>query len=272
MASTQRAYRNPDDSQSGNERHYFTRAEIEEFFDKCPSDLLSRRFRHFLRGAWVAAGRPFGGDILLFKGANHYRAACWYKSETTVRYNLRASEKLGLLEIVHRHHEWIRPRTEGDRGLYRRVNTHRLPISLLVKWRELHRLGEQAEARNDVTPFRKPAKPAQTPVPPAPAAPLPARKVAEHRSNQRPTRKLTPREGPKLVNEMRRLMHGCKGQAGQDRLWVEFSTNDPRYRAPMSQENALIAACMNLAIPHESAREFLKLLPRDLESEKEQGP
>ena len=42
----------------------------------------------------------------------------------------------------------------------------------------------------------------------------------------------------------------------------------------MSQEHALIAACMNLAIPEEAAREFLKLLPRqDLgESEQEQGP
>jgi hypothetical protein len=264
MSAIAAAYPNSDGSGSGKERHFFSRAEIEEFFESCPAELLSRRFRHFLRGVWIAAGRPFGGDIQVFKAVKNYKDACYYRSESTVRYNLRASEKLGLLEVVHRddrgqcHHIWIRPRTERDRGLYRRVTTHRLPISLLVKWREAHRRGEQ------VTPIRKPAQPTPPPLPPAPAAPQPARKAAEHRSNARQTRKLTPREGPKLVNEMRRLMQGVKGHVGADRLWVEYSSGDPRYRAPMPQEDALLAACMTLAIPENSAREFLKLLPRDL--------
>jgi hypothetical protein len=269
------AYPNPDDSGSAKERDYFTVADIEKFFETCPPEILSRRFRHFLRGVWIASGRPHGRDIQFFKAVDDYRRACYYQSATTARLNLRAAEDLGLLEVAYRdarnncHHIWIRPRTDRDKGLYRRVTTHRLPIALLLKWRELHRRGEHAE----VTPFRKPSQPVPPPTPPAPSAPQPGKKVAEHRSNQRQSRKLTPREGPRLVNEMRRLMNGVKGHVGQDRLWVEYSPNDPRYRAPMSQENALLAACMNLAIPEASAREFLKLLPRDLaESEPEQGP
>lgn len=142
-----------------------------------------------------------------------------------------------------------------------------------AEYKEAAKRGEHP----NVTEFpRKPAAPAPPPHPPAPAAPLPGKKVAEHRSNQRSSssaRKLTPREGPKLVNEMRRLMQGVKGFVGLDRLWIDYSPHDPRYREPMSKENALLAACMNLAIPEQSAREFLKLLPGDVgESEKEQEP
>src|SRR5580692_11599054 len=226
-ASTATAYRNSGDSQSANQRHFFTRAEIEEFFATCPSQLLggskSRRFRHFLRHMWVAAGRPFGGDVQLFNAVSDYRKACEYRSESTVRYNLRAAEDLGLLEIAHRdrrgncHHIWIRPRTESDNGLYRRVTTHRLPIALLVKWRQAHR----AESTADVTPIRKPALPtAPPPKSPAPAAPLPQRSVPaaekpEHRGTERaPQPKLTKREAAKVVADLAGLMKGCSHHVG----------------------------------------------------------
>ena len=114
----------------------------------------------------------------------------------------------------------------------------------------------------------KPAAPTQPPLPPAPAAPKPERaKPAAHRSTERAPneakpRQLTSREGPRLVNEMRRLMRGYMGsQTGREgALWI--GPEHPQYREPMSQENALTAACINLAIPETSAREFLKLLPR----------
>jgi hypothetical protein len=139
-----------------------------------------------------------------------------------------------------------------------------------AEYKEAAERGEHPNVREFPSPPRNDPPP---PKPPAPAVPQPTRKVAEHRSNQQYARKLTSREGPKLVNEMRRLMQGVKGQLGVDRLWIEYAPNDPRYRAPMSQENALIAACMNLAIPESAAREFLKLLPRrDLgEGEQEQS-
>jgi hypothetical protein len=77
-------------------------------------------------------------------------------------------------------------------------------------------------------------------------------------------RRLTPREGPKLVNEMRRLMKGVMFVTGEgfptnDSRFFPMPSDDSRYRKPMSQENALVAACMNLGIPFESAREHLKL-------------
>jgi len=73
-------------------------------------------------------------------------------------------------------------------------------------------------------------------------------------------RKLTPREGPELVKEMTSLMRGCTMVVSQfSGLGQTLKPDDPGYRAPMSQENALIAACMTLGIPLESAREHLKL-------------
>jgi hypothetical protein len=280
-ASIAAAYPNSDDSGSAKERPYFTVADIEEFFRTCPVELVPHRCLRTVQGMFIALekrlGKKLHGDTFeFFLSHEDYRDGCRYKSDRTLRNNLPLAVKLGVLEVVHRrddgqsHHIWIRPRTKRDKGEYRWATTYRLPVSLLMKWRELHRRGERA----DVTPFRKPSQPAPPPQAPAPAAPLPGKKVAEHRSNQRQSnsRKLTPREGPKLVNEMRRLMQGVKGHVGQDRLWIEYPPGDPRYRAPMSQGNALIAACMSLAIPEESAREFLKLLPRDLaESDEEQG-
>lgn len=263
MASTAKAYRNPDSSSSENERHFFTRAEIENFFETCPPALLSRRFHHFLRGAWIAAGRPFGREILFFKAVDHYRRACRYRSERTVRYNLRAAESLGLLEIAHRrehgghfHHIWIRPRTETDRGEYRRVTTHRLPISLLLQWRQSKR------TPSDVTPIRKPAQPPPPPTPPAPPAAKP-----EHRSPRsagggvpRGPRQLTPREGPRLVAAMADLMRGCSGNIqARDGAMMYVGPDHPNYRAPMTQEEALSTACMTMGIPYDAAREHLKL-------------
>lgn len=97
--------------------------------------------------------------------------------------------------------------------------------------------------------------------------------VPSHRSTERPLRRLTPREGPKLVNEMRRLMQGVTHIRQLDGYSFDLHRDDPRYRPPMSQENALIGACMNLGIPEQAAREFLKLLPRSLdEGEEGQGP
>jgi hypothetical protein len=116
-------------------------------------------------------------------------------------------------------------------------------------------------------PARKPAQPAPEPPPPAAA---PVRQPAAEHTHRNPVRapssarKLTPREGPKLVNEMRRLMKGYKGSQNGPSGMYFVGPDHPQYREPMSQEHALIAACMNLAIPLESAQEFLKLLPRDL--------
>jgi hypothetical protein len=114
---------------------------------------------------------------------------------------------------------------------------------------------------------RKPAQ--RSPEPPPPPAPAdPVRQAAAEHAHRNPVhaassaRKLTPREGPKLVNEMRRLMKGYKGSQNGPSGMYFVGPDHPQYREPMSQDNALIAACMNLAIPLESAEDFLKRLPR----------
>lgn len=253
-ASTATAYRNSDDSQSANQRHFFTRAEIEEFFETCPAELLSRRFRHFLRGMWIAAGRPFGGDVQLFKAVGDYRKACYYRSDSTVRYNLRAAEDLGLLEIAHKdrrgncHHIWIRPRTDDDRGLYRRVTTHRLPISLLAKWRHARR------QEREVTPIRKPAQPTPPPKSPAPAAPLPQRPAAGHRSTERSEGRHTYRETKKfmeLIDWHAAGFHGAQGMR-----FVDEHAQD--YRAPLNRALAFKRACEDFRWSVESAIEAMK--------------
>jgi hypothetical protein len=249
------AYRNSDDSGSEKQRPFFTVADIENFFETCPEELLSRRFRHFLRGCWIAAGRPFGSEILLFKANDHYRRACYYKSERTVRYNRLAAEKLNLLEIVHSHHGWIRPRTERDKGLYRRVTTHRLPVSLLLRWRNGHHHAVEP------TPIRKPATPSEKPLPPAPAAPLPGKKVAEHRTTKRSAGRHTYRQTKAFKDRVNYHEKGCQGnvrtQSGES-IFVSPDCNEELYRKPLNRALAFKRACEEFDWTVDAALEAMK--------------
>lgn len=153
---------------------------MQEFFNTCPPEIVPRPVLGLLRGMWVAAKtkegrRQFGTEILFHKATKHYREGCGYKSERTVRYNLRRSRDGGFLEVAHWdashercHHIWIRPRTDRDKGLYRRVTTYRLPMTLLVKWRDWHRNGAKPLAAVAEMPSRKPS---QTAAPTATTAP-----------------------------------------------------------------------------------------------------
>jgi hypothetical protein len=280
------AYRNPDDSGSAKERPFFTVTDLQKFFEPCPGHPVKYRCLRTIQGMFLALEKRLGkklqgGNFEFCLAVEDYRDGADYRSPTTVRVNLRLAEKLGYIEAVYgtdemghprRDHFWHRPRTKQDKGLYRRVATYRLNPHLLLKWRELHR-----SHKAEVTPIRRPAKPAdpEQPLPPAPAVPQQPKREQpaasapmkqEHRSAQRnvspsPLRKLTPREGPKLVNEMRRLMRGCGSVIEQHSgLEISLRADDPRYRVPLSQEDALVAACANLGIPYESAREHLKLI------------
>jgi hypothetical protein len=62
-----------------------------------------------------------------------------------------------------------------------------------------------------------------------------------------------------LVAKMTELMRGVDHVVGLDGLGIRVGPGDRRYRAPMSQEKALIAACMTLGISEDEAREQLKL-------------
>ena len=307
MASTQKAYYNPDERESEKSPSPFSRR------DQIRASTLAERHRNLLV-AMLHKNR-FGDElwmstesICVVMGRVCYRrkkggwsahekprqlSDCEHISRRAVQRLIDEVVELGILTQLYGDNKLV---PYGGGKKFRHTATYRLNPDKLVprkthdqyveerdraraQSRQKHREESEREkphVQADVTPIRKEPKPSEAPKSPAPAAPLPAREkpAAEHRSSQRGARKLTPREGPRLVNEMRRLMQGAKGHVGQDRLWIEYSPTDPRYRAPMSQENALVAACMNLAIPEEAAREFLKLLPRaDLgESEKEPGP
>lgn len=307
MASTQRAYRNPEEHESEKSSSPFTR------ISQVRASTLAERHRNLIV-AMLHKNR-FGDElwmstesICVVMGRVCYRRKtsgwsahekprqlhdCEQISRRAVQRLIDEVVTLGVLTQVYGDNEMV---PYGGGKKFRHTATYRLNPDKLVarkthdeyveerdraraRSRQLHREESEREHAHEVqagevTPIRKTPQPAEAP---KPAAPLPDKKVAEteHRSNQRSqqTRKLTSREGPKLVNEMRRLMRGYTGaQNGREgMLWI--GPENPQYREPMSQEHALIAACMNLAIPLESAKEFLKLLPRDLgESEKEQGP
>lgn len=156
-------YPNSDHAGSRKERPFFKREELQEFFETCPSDLVSHPELRTLHGMWIAAGKPFGSEIQFFKAMKHYCVGApngGYRSESTVRANIRRAEDSGALEVAYRgrrgecHHIWIRPRTDKDPGLYRRVTTYRLSIPMLLKWR--HRRG--GEPQSNVEPIRKPAQ------------------------------------------------------------------------------------------------------------------
>jgi hypothetical protein len=186
MASTAAAYPNSDDSGSAKEREYFSVADLQNFFDNCPPELVKHRCLKTIKGMFRALEKRLGkklhgGAFEFCLAIEDYRAGAFYRSTATVRVNLRLAEKLGYIEAVYgsdemgrprRDHFWHRPRTAEDKGLYRRVATYRLNTALLEKFRELQRHGHSAE----VTPIRrKPSAPADKPLPPTHTAPLPKR-------------------------------------------------------------------------------------------------
>jgi hypothetical protein len=265
MATQVAAYRNSDASESQKERHFFSVADLEKFFETCDGSLLPHRFQRLIYGMWLAAGKPFGGEILLFSSTENYRARCRYKSDRTVRYNLRAarSERFKFLEVVSEHHRWIRPRSDNDRGCYRSVTTYRLSLDLLTKWRSVH--------RGEVAKERKPAQPSPVPRPDPPAAPqpVPIRPAAEtpksngHRSNQREPNRRERQEIAAAIGKIRQLMRGVQyinGLRQPSAVPTPFpmDKDDERYRAPLSLDQAIVEVSRD-GIPEPKLREWLKL-------------
>jgi hypothetical protein len=96
----------------------------------------------------------------------------------------------------------------------------------------------------------------------------------DHRDRRRAPKPLTSRERTNLAREMAVLMRGyTRHVEAVGGYSYDLQPDDPRYRPPMSQEHALIAACMKLCIPIEDAREALKLSGHNIDGEgKEQYP
>lgn len=236
-------YPNSEHSGSGKERPFFKREELQEFFEKCPSALVSHPELRTLHGMWIAAGKPFGSDIQFFKAIKHYCEGApngGYKSESAVRANIRRAERRGFLEVAYRdpdrgcHHIWIRPRSQDDRGLYRRVTTHRLSIPLLLKWRDHHHKVREM-------PTRK--QPESTPPPKAPAPARreePQRKTAEHRGTERDL-------GKREHERLRKLRQSVIGDMTS------------LMKSGRSQEEAISIVCPALGVTRDEVQEVLKL-------------
>lgn len=169
----------------------------------------------------------------------------------------------GPLRKVIDENSWV---GHGKARRFRRSATYELNPAKLVpakSWDEWHAEKIAAKpAPRRIGPQRSSSPPAQqaatrTPQPPT-AASVPVIPV-EHRDMGRRFRRLTSREGAKLVQKMVELMRGYTRHRGIDGYAFDLDPGDSRYRAPMSQDHALIAACMQFCIPEESAREALKL-------------
>lgn len=246
MASTARAYLNSDASSSAKSRG-FSRADLETLFEECD---LPRHLVNFITGAWRASGKPSGAEVYFFATVEGYRIEGRYRSERTVRYNLRKCEQLGILEKVYEPNSWIRA------NYYRHTATHRLNISAL-KRRQTYQhfknnrplaqpLPPQSVKENPTPVLAQPkCEPPQT----APIALTPQRQ-AEHRQIGRHTR----RDCAKLIALIVQLMRGrTHGEFG----W-KLAPDDERYRAPMSRDAAIEAACRSFSWTVESAMDAMK--------------
>lgn len=262
MAATASAYRNSGERQSAKTEGFLSREAVQSLLDSADfsKDLGKRRYRNrhlraTLVGMWKAAAKPWGNEVLLFASVEGYSIEAGV-CERQFRYNLRALEKIGVVELVYPANSRIRP----DR--FRHTATHRLNLS---KLRRRTTYEDVKSSRKFATPIRSQSPaPAAAAAPPSQAVTPPASPAASgavcRTTSPKPIRKLTPREGPELVKRMKDLMAGqVEYFSPADGFSVSISPGHPRYRAPMSQENALIAACMSLGIPTESAREHLKL-------------
>jgi hypothetical protein len=130
MATTARAYRNPDGEKSAKKGLFLSRAEIAELieaadFSRDREATIIRRSgrekgnRHYrrghlvsaLKGIWRAATSPFGtGEILCFASVEGYAIEA-VTSERAMRYKLRELERIGIIELVYAANTIRRPAT-----------------------------------------------------------------------------------------------------------------------------------------------------------------
>src|SRR5882724_826801 len=130
MASTAKAYRNSDGSQSAKKSDFLSRSDIAELLDavdfSCDVEAtIVRRagkekgHRHYrrghlvtaLKGVWRAATSPYGtGEILCFASVEGYAIEA-VTSERAMRYKLRELERIGVIELVYAANTIRRPAT-----------------------------------------------------------------------------------------------------------------------------------------------------------------
>jgi hypothetical protein len=244
-AATASAYPNSTAQNSEKNAPLFTRERLENLFENCD---LRPHHVNMLVAMWRAAGKPHGQTIFLFAAVEGYRIEARYRSRRTVQYNLRALEKLGAIELAH------------GANTIRRPATYRLRVEALGKRQTYADIKNNRKSPHSISQVSSPKPPQEhaSPQPQMQASAAPVAVVESERGSRQP-RRLTPREGPKLVAKMAELMRGHTRHCQLDGYSFNLQPDDYRYRAPMTQEKALVAACMNLGIAYEDALEHLKL-------------
>lgn len=242
MASAQTAYRNSDGVQSTKTALRAVSPKVLRIIrSSLPSNL-----RMTLAAMVEASGQ--GPDLWASTFSISIEAGgkeCRH-SYKTVQRHIDRLERLQILKIKHEANRYV-----PGFGM-RRSATYVLQEDAL-RQRQSYRQWREEHRRN--APRRGP-RPVPREDPPAPA-PQPAEDP--HRSTARQARKLSSRDARALVTRMTEYMRGYTRHADGTGLAFNLDPSDPRYRAPQSQENALISACMVLGIPEQDALEHLKL-------------
>lgn len=263
MASTQTSYRESGAQTSAKSGDFISRSQIEAMIlsadlsvevpakirtkgDRTRPGVRRYRRRHLnssLIGMWKAGTSPFGKNrIELFASVGNcheYARVC----ERQYRYNLRALEKAGVIRLLYQ------ANSTNNAGRFRHTATHELNLDVL-----------RQRCRKLPVPIKQDAVQAepQQQEPPKPA-PVKASSPSDVRTDKK-VRQLTPREGHNLVRELTVRMKGTTSYVSRvDKIRIQLHSGDPEYRAPMSQENALVSACMALGIPYDAAVNHLKL-------------
>jgi hypothetical protein len=283
MATATSAYRNSDETQSLKRGEFLSRDDIAKLLDAADfsrdseATIIRRsgrekgtrnyRRRHLvtaLKGIWRASKEPYSstGEILCFAAVEGYAIEAGV-SERALRYNLRELEKIGVLQMVF------------AANTIRRPATYRLNLSALRRRRTYDEVKKSRPPRRALhsihhssPPAQEPAKAAAPPVnTAAPVAVAPVRDA--HRSSSPPAisrgedrvRKLR----LDLMTKWTELKRGYCGSVNTSQGLLYIDEDHPRYRAPMSSENAWIAALTFFQISEKEARDKLKLTYGKLE-------
>lgn len=177
----------------------------------------------------------------------------------TVQRHIDKLERLKVLKLKHSANTHVngKIRRSATYVLHEESEKVLAPRQNYEEWKKCN--GREAPAR-----FRSSAPSSPVPIRSEvkPAAPR-----AEHRSNGREPNRRERQEMAAKVALVRQLKEGCKSYYSKpDGMMIRLSSDDPRYREPMSLEAAIAEACMtDPVVPEKKVREWLKLLPKSLE-------
>jgi hypothetical protein len=257
MAATASAYRNSEELKSGN----FAPSQPSPLVRRIDSSRLPGRLSRTLRCLVVVSRQ--GPDFWASTFAVRIESGVSYR---TVQRHIDELERMKVLQKKHEANSFVPGfgmRRTCTYALHPEAGKHLAARETFSQWRDRNRRNAPSRFRpqrashssrvTGTTAQQSPAKP--TPVP-ITAAEVPSKSASA--THERAPRSLTPREGRNLVKAVQERMEGITERVQVDGLSYRLKPDDPRYFAPMSEESALVSACMALGIPYDSAKEHLK--------------